>query len=101
MLLERGVLVSYETVRRQIMPAVEHRSHKGLNNRAETPICRFDDGSAQCRASDLRGACNGSSPHSQPSAITSFRLVLVAPPSIHLHRLCALAEWKAVAGIAT
>jgi putative transposase len=26
---------SYAAARRQIMPAVEHRSHKGLNNRAE------------------------------------------------------------------
>jgi putative transposase len=28
-------LCSYATALRQIMPDVEHRSHKGLNNRAE------------------------------------------------------------------
>ena len=28
-------LASYGTARRQVMPGVEHRSHKGLNNRAE------------------------------------------------------------------
>ena len=28
-------LGSYTAARRQTMPAVEHRSHKGLNNRAE------------------------------------------------------------------
>jgi putative transposase len=28
-------LGSYAAARRQIMPAIEHRSHKGLNNRAE------------------------------------------------------------------
>ncbi|WP_416068470.1 IS6 family transposase [Rhizobium sp. ZK1] len=28
-------LTSYDVARRQIMPSVEHRSHKGLNNRAE------------------------------------------------------------------
>jgi len=28
-------LRSYGTAKREIMPAVEHRSHKGLNNRAE------------------------------------------------------------------
>jgi putative transposase len=28
-------LGSYAAARRQIMPAVEHRSHRGLNNRAE------------------------------------------------------------------
>jgi hypothetical protein len=28
-------LRSYDAARREIMPGVEHRSHKGLNNRAE------------------------------------------------------------------
>jgi putative transposase len=28
-------LGSYAAARRQIMPAIEHRSHKGLNNQAE------------------------------------------------------------------
>ena len=28
-------LRSYDAAKRQIMPGVEHRSHKGLNNRAE------------------------------------------------------------------
>lgn len=30
-------LRSYGAARREIMPSVEHRSHKGLNNRAENP----------------------------------------------------------------
>jgi putative transposase len=28
-------LRSYDAAKRQVMPSVEHRSHKGLNNRAE------------------------------------------------------------------
>ena len=28
-------LKSYDAAKREIMPGVEHRSHKGLNNRAE------------------------------------------------------------------
>ncbi len=28
-------LISYRATRRQVMPSVEHRSYKGLNNRAE------------------------------------------------------------------
>jgi hypothetical protein len=28
-------LASYGTAKREIMPAIEHRQHKGLNNRAE------------------------------------------------------------------
>ncbi|WP_449415621.1 IS6 family transposase [Ochrobactrum teleogrylli] len=34
-------LRSYGTARRQVMPAVEHRSHKGLNNRAENSHLPF------------------------------------------------------------
>jgi putative transposase len=35
-------LKSYAAAKREIMPGVEHRQHKGLNNRAE-PINRPDD----------------------------------------------------------
>lgn len=34
-------LRSYGAARRQVMPAVEHRSHKGLNNRAENSHLPF------------------------------------------------------------
>jgi putative transposase len=36
-------LKSYAAAKREIMPGVEHRQHKGLNNRAENPINRPDD----------------------------------------------------------
>lgn len=32
-------LRSYGAAKRDVIPAIEHRSHKGLNNRAEIPIC--------------------------------------------------------------
>ncbi|MDR6759371.1 putative transposase [Mycoplana sp. BE70] len=35
-------LRSYGAARRDVMPAVEHRSHKGLNNRAEL-TCHFEN----------------------------------------------------------
>lgn len=35
-------LRSYGAAKRDIMPGVEHRSHKGLNNRAEIHISRHD-----------------------------------------------------------
>jgi putative transposase len=34
-------LRSYGAAKRDVMPAVEHRSHKGLNNRAEKSQLRF------------------------------------------------------------
>jgi putative transposase len=66
-------LGSYAAARRQVMPAIEHRSHKGLNNRAENSHRLCDDASGRCRAFDLRQACSGSSPSSPPSAIPSLR----------------------------
>lgn len=36
-------LRSYGAAKRDVMPAVEHRSHKSLNNRAEIPICHCEN----------------------------------------------------------
>lgn len=36
---------SYAAARRQVMPNVEHRSHKGLNNRAENSHVPLRNGS--------------------------------------------------------
>jgi len=36
-LLITDKLKSYAAAKRAIMPGVEHRQHKGLNNRAENP----------------------------------------------------------------
>jgi putative transposase len=87
-------LGSYAPALRQIMPAIEHRSYKGLNNRA-------DDANGGCRALDLREACG------RLIAVFSAVQNLFVPPrsrrsalATHLHRLNAMAQWKAVAGIA-
>jgi putative transposase len=94
-------LGSYAAARRQIMPTVEHRSHKGLNNRAENshlPVRRRE-----------RAMQGFRSPGGLQRFVAPFSAVRnhFVPPrsrrsalSIHLHRLRALAEWKAVAGIA-
>jgi hypothetical protein len=36
-------LESYAAAKKEIMPSVEHRQHKGLNNRAENHTSRPDD----------------------------------------------------------
>ena len=91
-------LGSYAAARRQIMPAIEHRSHKGPTG-PRTLTCLCDVANGRCRAFDLREACSGSSPSSPPSAISSSRPRRSALAT-HLHRLNAVAQWKAVAGIA-
>ena len=66
-------LGSYGAARRQIMPAVEHRSHKGLNNRAENSHLPL---------------------RKRERVMQRFRSAGA------LHRLRALAHWKGMAGIA-
>ncbi len=90
-------LRSYGTARRQVMPHVEHRSHKGLNNRAENshvPLRKRERTMQGFRA---------------PGGPAAFRLDLLDPQKSlcsaslkplgsrpHIHRLQAMAEWKAV-----
>jgi putative transposase len=74
-------LGSYAAARRQILPAIEHRSHKGLNNRAENSHLPCDGESGRCKAFDPREAYNGSSPSSPPSATCSSRPVPIVPLS--------------------
>jgi transposase-like protein len=52
-------LGSYAAARRQIMPAIEHRSHKGLNNRAENSHRR-------CHVNFEVGASGEKSAHDRP-----------------------------------
>jgi putative transposase len=94
-------LGSYAAARRQVMPDVEHRSHKGLNNRAENshlPFRRREHARQGFRSSDgLQRFVN---------VFSAVRNLFVPPrsrrsaPATHLHRLNAMAEWKAVANIA-
>ena len=94
-------LGSYAAARRQIMPAVEHRSHKGLNNRAENSHCRCDGASGRCRAFDRREGLQRF-----VSVFSAVRNLFVPPRSrrsalaTHLHRLTAMAEWKSAACVA-
>lgn len=94
-------LRSYGAARRQIMFTVEHRSHKGLNNRAENshlPLRKRERVMQRFRS---------------PGALQRFvsvfsavrNLFVPARPkhsaiAIHLHRVTAMAHWKAVTATA-
>ncbi|WP_262299380.1 IS6 family transposase [Microvirga sesbaniae] len=94
-------LGSYAAAHRQVMPSVEHRSHKGLNNQAENshlPLRRRErvmqgfrsTGGLQRFASVFSAARNLFVPHgSRRSAL-----------AIHFHRLDAMAAWNAAACVA-
>jgi putative transposase len=88
-------LGSYAAARRQIMPTVEHRSHKGLNNRAENshlPLRR--------RERAMQGFRLPGSLQRFTSLFSSVRNLFVPPRSrrsalaTHIHRLSAMAVWK-------
>jgi putative transposase len=88
-------LGSYATARRQIMPAVEHRSHKGLNNRAENshlPLRR--------RERAMQGFRSPGGLQRFVSVFSAVRNLFVPPHSrrsalaTHLHRINAMAAWK-------
>jgi len=94
-------LGSYAAARRQIMPAVEHRSHKGLNNRAENshlPLRR--------RERTMQGFRSPGGLQRFASIFSAVRNLFVpsrfhrSALATHLHRLNAMAEWKSAAGVA-
>ncbi len=90
-------LRSYGAAKRQVMPQVEHRSHKGLNNRAENSHLPL-----RKRERMLQGFRSSGSLQRFISIFSAFRNLFVPPHSknsalaIHIHRLKAMAEWRAV-----
>lgn len=89
-----GKLGSYAAARRQIMPRLEHRVHKGLNNRAENSHVPL-----RKREHSMQG-------FRSPGGLQRFVVVFSAirnlrsALTIYLHRLRAMAHWNAVAGSA-
>jgi putative transposase len=94
-------LGSYGSARRQIMPAVEHRSHKGLNNRAENSHVPL-----RKRERAMQGFRSPGGLQRFITVHSAVRNHFVPPRSrrsalaTHLRRVDAMARWKAVAGIA-
>jgi putative transposase len=94
-------LRSYGAARRQIMPGVEHRSHKGLNNRAENshlPLRKRERVMQRFRSpGTLQRFVSVFSAVRNPFVPTHLNQTAIA---VHLHRLRAIAHWRGVAGIA-
>ena len=92
-------LRSYGAARRQVMPDVEHRSHKGLNNRAENSHVPL-----RKRERMMRGFRSPGRLQRFVSIFLALRNLFDSPRpkrsafAIHLHRHRAMAQWKAVTG---
>jgi putative transposase len=91
-------LRSYGAARRQLMPIVEHRSHKRLNNRAENSHLPF-----RKRERTRQGLRSIGSLQQFVSAFSTIRNHFVLPKSkrsasqIQSHRRQAMVEWKLAA----
>jgi putative transposase len=93
-------LGSYAAARSQIMPDVEHRSHKGLNNRAENSHLPF-----RRRERAMQGFRSSRYLQRFVSVFSAVRNHFVPSRSrrsasaTHLHRLNAMAEWRVAANV--
>lgn len=94
-------LGSYAAARRQIMLAVEHRSRKGLNNRAENSHLPLRQ-----RERAMQGFRSPRGLQRFVSVFSAIRNLSVPPHSrrsalaIHLHRLNAMVGWKSAPSVA-
>jgi putative transposase len=95
-------LRSYAAARRQVLPRVEHRSHEGLNNGAENSHLPL-----RTRERMMQGFRSVGGLQRFTSVFSAGRNLFVPPrPSqsalaTHLHRLQAMAAWKAAANVLT
>jgi putative transposase len=94
-------LRSYGAARRQVMPAVKHRSHKGMNNRAENSHLPL-----RKRERIMQGFRSPGGLQRFVSIFSAVRNLVVPPRSkhsaiaVHLHRPRTISHWKTVAGVA-
>ena len=95
-------LRSYGAAKRDVMPGVEHRSHKGLDNRAENSHLPL-----RKRERTMQGFRSAGSLQRFISIFSALRNLFVIPRhkrsalATHIHRIRAIAHWKAVTGAAT
>jgi putative transposase len=94
-------LPPYGAAKREVMPGVEHRSHKGLNNRAENSHVPL-----RKRERVMQGFRSPAGRQRFGSVFSAVRNLFVPPNSCrsalatHLHRLTAMAEWKRMTNLA-
>ncbi|MGV2120856.1 IS6 family transposase, partial [Rhizobium rhizogenes] len=92
-------LRSYGAARRQVMPHVEHRPHKGLNNRAENSHVPL-----RKRERMMQGFRSPGGLQRFVSVFSAVRNLFLPTRSQRsafqnrIHRIQAIAEWQAAAG---
>jgi putative transposase len=95
-------LPSYGAAKREVMPGVEHRQHKGLNNRAENshqPTRRRER--QMQRFKSARQAQRFLSAHDQIANLFHLRRDHVTASEHRAARARALETWADISGVAT
>lgn len=94
-----GKLRSYSAAKRDLMPTVDHRSHKALNNRAENSHLPL-----RKREHQMHGFRSAGGLQRFITTFSAIRNLFVAMHrsrsalATHIHRLRAMARWKIVTG---
>jgi len=94
-------LRSYGAAKREVMPSVEHRSHKGLNNRAENSHLPL-----RKRERMMQGFRSAGGLQQFIAVFSAIRNHFVPSHqkhtalATHIHRIRAMAQWRAVTGAA-
>ena len=94
-------LASYAAAKREVMPGVEHRQHKGLNNRAENshqPTRRRER--QMKRFKSPRQAQRFLSAHDQISNLFHLRRDHLSATQYRAARARAFQTWAAISGVA-
>jgi putative transposase len=92
-------LRSYGVAKQEVIPTVEHRSHKGLNNRAENSHLPL-----RKRERMMQGFRSVGGLQRFISVFSAVRNLFVAPRpkrsalATYIHSIRAMAQWKAVTG---
>ena len=93
-------LASHGAAKREVAPGIEHRSHKGLNDRAENSPLPL-----RKRERQMQGFRSAGALQRFTSVFPAVRNLFVPPASkrlaisTHLHRLAAFARWRTAAGL--
>ena len=94
-------LPSYGAAKREVAPSLEHRAHKGLNNRAENSHVTF-----RKRERQMQGFRSPGGLQRFVSVFSALRNLFVPPArrrsalATRLHRLEAFGAWRYAAGLA-
>jgi putative transposase len=95
-------LPSYRAAKREVMLGVEHRQHKGLNNRAENshqPARRRER--QMKRFKSARQSQRFLSAHDQIANLLQLHRDHVNASDYRAAKVCALEAWADISGVAT